>query len=225
MSSGSRSSDLSQAVDGYTRAMTSLLAMPARWATDFATAVERSASSYGRRGCYDPCAPQCNPCDDPCERSCDPCNNPCERSCDPCPDPCAPRCDPCQDSCGCGDPRCSKCGHGSRRLAVGSLVELSGGTVADVMALDDCYVTVKVDSAGTTKRVTKKSICRVLKAPLKVGDKIKTASGIIGRVELIEGRVVTIMSGDLQLQIDRCAICEVLPPPAVAPIHAHGPHP
>jgi preprotein translocase subunit YajC len=98
-------------------------------------------------------------------------------------------------------------------LDVGSEVELSGGTVAEVTGLDDCYVTVKIDSAGTTKKVTKKSVCRVLTGPLRREDRIRTTCGIIGTVSNVEGRVVKIMSGDLELLVDRSAICEVLPRP------------
>ena len=68
MRSNSRASnDLFRAFDGYTRAMTALMSMPARWATDFTSAFEAAACRPQSSSCCDPCPPKC---DNSCEEQC-----------------------------------------------------------------------------------------------------------------------------------------------------------
>ena len=101
----------------------------------------------------------------------------------------------------------------SRRLAVGSQVQLSSGLIGEVTAIEDCFV--KIDSDGAKGKYAKSAICKILKTELKVDERVRTTSGIVGKVvDISDPDIVTILSGDTNLEIDRKAVCEVLPPAA-----------
>ena len=233
MRSNSRaSSDLFKAVNGYTRAMSALMSMPARWACDFSSAFEAATSRSS--DCCDPCPPKC-------ESSCE------DESCDPCS---PPACNPCDtNACGCGDPGCSRCGQTSRRFWQGSTVELSGGRVGKVYEIDDGVVTINFD--GELQKYAKRSICRVVRPCLKEGALVRTIFGLIGTIEGYDknrrfmtlvlsasapGLAVAIAAAtqgkragtkegakaeaddtaSIRIPIDRSAICEVLSPEEIS---------
>ncbi len=244
-SNSGASSDLFRAVDGYTRAMTALMSMPARWACDFTSAFETAARRPRSSGSCDPCPPKC-------ETSCDPCPPTCENSCeDQCCDPCSPQsCNPCDtNACGCGDPCCSKCGQKSRRFWEGSTVELSGGRIGKVYEIDDCVVTINFD--GELQKYAKSSICRVVRPCLQEGALVRTVFGLIGTIEGYDKnrRFMTLVvsasapglaaalaaatksrsagtrdtakpeaddTASIRIPIDRSAICEVLYPDEIS---------
>ncbi len=204
------SDDLSQAVASYTRAMTWLMTVPARWCATSARGVagafeEAALRSPARGGCYDPCGPRdaCDPCADLCGPGkpdyCAP--GPCARcgSCGPC------GCD--GPGSGCGDPSCCSCGwHGT--LKVGAEVETKSGLAGEVTKIEDCHVTI--ESGTTTFKVTKNSICKVLCPPLGEGDVVRTTAGFLGKVdEIEEDGGVKIDSGGTTFLIDRKSICEI----------------
>jgi preprotein translocase subunit YajC len=201
------SDGLSYAIDDYTGALTSLIAMPARWWARGMTAAFTPVIYGGRSRCATSCGPQ--PCADPCH---DPCADACAEPCEPCApvacDPCEPRARSC---CACGDPGCSGCGSG--KIQEGAEVETISGFVGVVTKVDGRHV--EITSGGLHVKVTRKSICKVCAKRPAAGDQVRTTSGFIGTVQgpiNDTDRVITIMSGDLLLQIDRKAICEVIPP-------------
>lgn len=212
------SNDLFRAVDGYTRAMTALMSMPARWACDFTSAFESAACRPRSSGCCDPCPPKCeSSCEDQCCDPCEPCSpppcDPCQTSACGCGDPCCSKCghksvDPCHtNACGCGDPCCSKCGHKSVCIEKDCWVELRSGQVGIVEKIEDCFVTINGNKYA-------KSSVRRMRRPLEDKSRVRTTSGLVGTVkDYIAGdRFLTIASGTMTFEIDRCAICEVLPP-------------
>ena len=172
------SHDLSNAVDGYARAITALMSMPARLACDFSSAFENAACRSKSSGCCDPCPPKC-------ETSCDPCGDPCDR-CGCAKDDCCceSKCDPCQtSSCGCGDLCCSKCRPKAPHFPIGVWVEVTGGLIGQVREVKDYYVTIRLGDKDV--RYAKTGIRRVLPIPfpLKAKDRVQMIFGVIGRID------------------------------------------
>lgn len=200
------SQDLSNAVDGYARAMTALMSMPARLACDFSSAFEAAACRPKSSNCCDPCPPKC---ETSCEDSCDPCASDCSSSC-------APSCDPCQVSvCSCGGRGCSKCGHRHRRLEKDAWVELRGGRIGVVDRIDDCYVFIKFPEAqgAPAQQYSRSAIAKVVGRPLAKDARVMTTLGIVGKITHYDSKssIVKIELLGKEVEIDRCAIVEVLP--------------
>jgi preprotein translocase subunit YajC len=96
-------------------------------------------------------------------------------------------------------------------LAEESLVQLNSGLIGVVKEIEKDWILL--ESEGGKNRYAKSAICKVLKTELKKGERVRTTSGIIGTIDTVTDDVVTIVSGKTTLEIDRKAICEVLPPP------------
>jgi preprotein translocase subunit YajC len=100
---------------------------------------------------------------------------------------------------------------------VGSWVEMSGGRVAVVQQIKDCYVKVKFreDSSGQVQEFTKSSVRRVLQPPLGDQARVLTKLGLVGTITdyNADARIVKINLLGREVEIDRCLICEVLPDP------------
>jgi preprotein translocase subunit YajC len=93
---------------------------------------------------------------------------------------------------------------------------MSGGRVAVIAEIEDRFVKVKLsdDPNGQPQQYTKSSVRRVLQPPLAVGARVLTKLGMVGTISGYQpdARIVTIKLLGQDIQIDKCLICEVLPP-------------
>jgi preprotein translocase subunit YajC len=93
---------------------------------------------------------------------------------------------------------------------------MSGGRVAVVAEIEDCFVKVTFSDEPNDEpqKYTKSSVRRVLQPPLAVGARVLTKLGMVGTIKRYQAdaRIVTINLLGQDIQIDKCLICEVLPP-------------
>jgi len=93
---------------------------------------------------------------------------------------------------------------------------MSGGRVAVVVEIEDGFVKVKFNDEpnGQPQQFTKSSVRRVLQPPLALGARVLTKLGMVGTISGYQpdARIVTIKLLGQDIQIDKCLICEVLPP-------------
>jgi preprotein translocase subunit YajC len=121
----------------------------------------------------------------------------------------------CEPTCGdgCGNPSCTRCGGRSKHIVRGAEVETALGLVGTVLSVDDCYATVELYDKCVVK-VTKASICKVLRISLAVGTWVRIRTGHIGKISKLTDRLVTIEWGDdMTLHFDRDAVCEIVDKP------------